>query len=195
MWLIAGLGNPGRRYAGTRHNAGYMVVDALLDCLQARPARARLGAEVAETTVAGTKVIFCKPMEFMNMSGLAVARAAGFWKISPSQILVVHDEMDLELGRLKVGQGGGTAGHNGLHSIVAELGTEAFCRLRFGIGRPPARWEGADFVLADFAAEERKILPNLIEGAAEVVTTVVRDGLVAAMNKFNRRSKSKEGAA
>ncbi|MGD0837142.1 MAG: aminoacyl-tRNA hydrolase [Polyangia bacterium] len=195
MWLVAGLGNPGRQYAGNRHNAGYMVVDALLGRLAARPARTRLGAELAEASVAGTKVIFCKPMEFMNASGSAIARTAGFWKIPPARILVVHDEMDLELGRLKLAESGGTAGHNGLRSIVAELGTEAFCRLRFGIGRPPARWEGADFVLADFTADERKALPDLLEEAADVTTTVVQDGLVAAMNKFNRRSKSKGSAA
>ncbi len=195
MWLVAGLGNPGRQYAGTRHNAGFMVVDELLRRFAVQPARAKMGAELSEAAVAGTKVIFCKPMEFMNVSGSAIARAAGFWKIPPRQILVVHDDMDIEVGRLKLADGGGTGGHNGLRSIVAELGTEDFCRLRFGIGRPPAHWEGADYVLADFSAEERKALPNLIEEAADVAQAVVQDGLVAAMNKFNRRKKNNGGAA
>lgn len=195
MWLVAGLGNPGRQYAGTRHNAGFMVVDELQRRFATQPARTKMGAELAEGSLAGTKVIFCKPMEFMNVSGQAIARAAGFWKVPPRQILVVHDDMDLELGRLKLVESGGTGGHNGLRSIVAELGTESFCRLRFGIGRPPANWEGADYVLAEFGADERKQLPDLVEEAADVAQTVLQDGLVTAMNKFNRRKKPSGGAA
>ena len=195
MWLCAGLGNPGQQYAGNRHNAGFMVVDELLRRAGAQPPRTKMGAELSEATWAGTKVVFCKPMEFMNVSGQAISRAAGFWKIPPRQILVVHDDMDLDFGRFKLIEGGGTGGHNGLKSIVAELGTEAFCRIRFGIGRPPANWQGADFVLADFSAEERKILPDLVEEAADAVEAVIKDGLVAAMNKFNRRKKETTGGA
>ena len=195
MWLCAGLGNPGRQYAETRHNIGFMVVDEILGRLASPPARARMGAELSEATLGGSKVIFCKPMEFMNVSGQAISRAAGFWKIPPQQILVVHDDLDLDFGRLKLVQGGGTGGHNGLRSIVAGLGTDAFCRLRFGIGRPPANWEGADYVLADFSAAEKKILPNLVEEAADAAQAIVKDGLVAAMNKFNRRKKSETGGA
>jgi peptidyl-tRNA hydrolase, PTH1 family len=190
MWLIAGLGNPGRQYAGNRHNAGFMVVDEILRRLAAKPPRARMGAELSEAAVGGNKVIFCKPMEFMNTSGAAISRAAGFWKIPSQQVLVVHDDMDLDFGRMKLVEGGGTGGHNGLRSIVAELGTQEFCRLRFGIGRPPPNWEGADYVLADFSAEERKMLPDLVEEAAQAGETIVKDGLTAAMNRFNRRKKT-----
>jgi PTH1 family peptidyl-tRNA hydrolase len=195
MWLVAGLGNPGSEYAGNRHNVGFMVVDHLLPRMGARSPRTRMGAELAEAATGRNKVIFCKPMEFMNTSGSAIRRAAGFWKIPPQHVLVVHDDMDLDFGRMKLVQGGGTGGHNGLRSIVAELGTDAFCRLRFGIGRPPPAWEGADFVLADFSIEERKILPDLIEVAAQAAETVVKDGLVPALNKFNRRKKQQTGGA
>lgn len=195
MWMVAGLGNPGRQYAGNRHNAGFMVIDEILRRVDAQPPRTRMGAELSEASVGGTKVIFCKPMEFMNTSGGAISRAAGFWKIPSQQILVVHDDMDLDFGRMKLVEGGGTGGHNGLRSIVSSLGTEAFCRLRFGIGRPPANWEGADFVLADFNTQERQILPNLVEEAADAAQAIVQGGLVTAMNKFNRRKKTETGGA
>jgi PTH1 family peptidyl-tRNA hydrolase len=195
MWLLAGLGNPGRQYADNRHNVGFMVADEILQRTGAKPPRSRMGAELSEAAIGRNKVILCKPMEFMNLSGSAIGRAASFWKIPPRRILVVHDDMDLDFGRLKLVEGGGTGGHNGLRSIVDALGNEAFCRLRFGIGRPPPAWEGADFVLADFSAEERKILPDLIEEAALAAQTVVKDGLVVAMNKFNRRRKKQTGGA
>jgi peptidyl-tRNA hydrolase, PTH1 family len=195
MWLVAGLGNPGRQYAGNRHNAGFMIVDEILRRVDAQPPRARMGAEISEASVGGEKVIFCKPMEFMNVSGAAVGKAAGFWKIPSRQILVIHDDMDLDFGRMKLVEGGGTGGHNGLRSIVSMLGTEAFCRLRFGIGRPPPSWEGADFVLADFTNQERQILADLVEEAADASQAIVKDGLVVAMNKFNRRKKETTGGA
>jgi peptidyl-tRNA hydrolase, PTH1 family len=191
MWLVVGLGNPGRQYAGNRHNAGFMVVDELARRAGANTPRLRMGAELAEASLRGSKVIFCKPMEFMNTSGFPVGRAASFWKIAPAQTLVVHDDMDLEFGRLRLAQGGGTGGHNGLRSIVSGFGSEAFGRLRFGIGRPPAGWQGADYVLADFLAEERKVLPDLIEEAADAAEVVVKEGVVAAMNRFNRKKKPK----
>jgi peptidyl-tRNA hydrolase, PTH1 family len=190
MWLVVGLGNPGRQYAGNRHNAGFMVVDELMRRSGAPTPRRRMGAELAETALGTTKVIFCKPMDFMNTSGFPVSRAGTFWKIAPSELVVVHDDMDLEFGRLKLAEGGGTGGHNGLRSIVAELGTEAFCRVRFGIGRPPPAWQGADYVLADFSAEERQMLPDLLEEAADATQAIVREGLVTAMNQFNRRKKN-----
>jgi PTH1 family peptidyl-tRNA hydrolase len=192
MWLVVGLGNPGRQYAGNRHNAGFMVLDELMRQSGAGTPRSRLGAEIAEATMGRKKVIFCKPMDFMNTSGFAVSRAGAFWKIPPEQTVVVHDDMDLEFGRLKLVEGGGTGGHNGLRSIVAELGTQDFCRLRFGIGRPPPAWQGADYVLADFSTEERRALPNLLEEAASAARAVIEDGLVVAMNRFNKRKKNSE---
>jgi PTH1 family peptidyl-tRNA hydrolase len=193
MWLVVGLGNPGRQYAGNRHNAGFMVIDELMRQSGAGTPRRRLGAEIAEAALGGTKVIFCKPMDFMNTSGFAIRRTAAFWKIPPAQTVVVHDDMDLDFGRLKLAEAGGTGGHNGLRSIVTELGTESFCRVRFGISRPPPAWEGADYVLADFSPEERRALPDLLEEAAGATRAIVEDGLVAAMNRFNRRKKDETG--
>lgn len=192
MWLVVGLGNPGRQYAGNRHNVGFMVLDCLMRQVGAGSSRQRMGAEIAEATLGRTKVIFCKPMEFMNASGFAVSRAGSFWKIPLAQTVVVHDDMDLDFGRLKLAEAGGTGGHNGLRSIVAETGSEGFCRVRFGIGRPPPAWDGADFVLADFSQEERRTLPDLLEVAASATRTVVEDGVVAAMNRFNQRKKQDE---
>ena len=189
MWLVVGLGNPGRQYAGNRHNAGFMVVDRLMRDLDASTPRVRFGAELAETTVGRTKVIFCKPMELMNASGFAIGRVAAFWKIPPEHTVVVHDDMDLDFGRLKLAEGGGAGGHNGLRSIVAELGTEGFPRVRVGIGRPPPAWEGADYVLTDFSLEERRALPDLLKEAASATRAIIEDGLVAAMNRYNRKKK------
>ena len=194
MWLLVGLGNPGSRYARNRHNAGFMVVDELWRRAGAPAPREKLGAQLSEATLAGEHVLFCKPQEFMNCSGLAVQRAAAFWKIPPAQAVVVHDEMDVPFGRLKLGFSGGTGGHNGLQSIIQEWGSPDFARVRFGIGRPPAQWDAADYVLADFADDERRLLPDLIGEAADATETIVKRGLQAAMTRFNKRKKSESEA-
>jgi peptidyl-tRNA hydrolase len=194
MWLLVGLGNPGSRYAGNRHNAGFMVVDELWRRAGAPAPRLKLGAELSEATVAGEHVLMCKPMEFMNCSGLAVQRAAAFWKIPPERAVVVHDELDMPFSRLKLGLGGGSGGHNGLQSIIQEWGSPDFARVRFGIGRPPAQWDAADYVLADFAEDERRLLPELIGEAADATETIVKSGLQAAMNIFNKRKKNESEA-
>jgi PTH1 family peptidyl-tRNA hydrolase len=194
MWLLVGLGNPGSRYAGNRHNAGFMVLDEICRRAGAPAPRLKLGAELSEATLAGEHVMFCKPQEFMNCSGLAVQRAAAFWKIPPAQAVVVHDEMDVPFGRLKLGFGGGTGGHNGLQSIIQEWGSPEFARVRVGIGRPPAQWNTADYVLADFATDERRVLPDVIGEAADATETIVKRGLQAAMNRFNKRKKSESEA-
>jgi peptidyl-tRNA hydrolase, PTH1 family len=187
MWLVAGLGNPGRQYAGNRHNVGFMIVEELLRRSGADTPRLRMGAELAFATLGRSKVILCRPMDFMNTSGFPLRRVSAFWKIPPEQTVVVHDDMDLDFGRLKLADGGGSGGHNGLRSIIAELGTEGFPRVRVGIGRPPPAWEGADYVLADFSQEERRALPDLLKEAASATQTIITDGLVAAMNRFNRK--------
>ena len=192
MWLVVGLGNPGTRYAGNRHNAGFMVVDELIRRTGAPVPRLKMGAELTEGALGGERVLFCKPMEFMNCSGQAVNRAAAFWKVSPEQALVIHDELDLPFGRLKLAQGGGTGGHNGLGSIVKDWGTPGFNRIRFGIGRPPAQWDAAAYVLADFTADERHALPGVIDEAAVAAETILKSGMVAAMNRFNRKKNESE---
>jgi PTH1 family peptidyl-tRNA hydrolase len=195
MWLVVGLGNPGTRYAGNRHNAGFMVVDELIRRTGAPAPRLKMGAELSEGSLGRERVLFCKPMEFMNCSGQAVSRAATFWKVGPAQTLVIHDELDIPYGRLKLVQGGGTGGHNGLGSIVKEWGSPGFNRIRFGIGRPPAQWDVAAYVLADFSSDERRTLPGLINDAADAAEAIVTSGMVTAMNKFNRKKNESEGAA
>jgi PTH1 family peptidyl-tRNA hydrolase len=188
VWLLVGLGNPGPKYQGTRHNIGFHVVDRLASRAGASPSRAKLGAEIAEGRLGSERVLLCKPMEFMNTSGQAVVRVARFWKIAAAQTVVVHDELDVPFGRLKLAAGGGHGGHNGLRSIIAESGTSDFARVRFGIGRPPAGWKGADYVLADFTAAERELLPELEDRAAAAVEAIVNSGLSAAMNRFNGKA-------
>ena len=133
MWLVVGLGNPGSQYQTNRHNVGFMVVDELLRRGRAPAPRAKFGAEINEASVAGDKALFCKPMEFMNVSGQVVQRVAQFWKVTPAETVVVHDELDIPFSRLKLGAGGGHGGHNGLRSIIADWGTADFVRVRFGI--------------------------------------------------------------
>jgi PTH1 family peptidyl-tRNA hydrolase len=194
MWLVVGLGNPGSRYARNRHNAGFMVVDELRRRAGSPASRLKLGAELSEATLAGEPVLLCKPLEFMNCSGLAVQRAAAFWKIPPEQAVVVHDELDVPLGRLKLSVGGGSGGHNGLQSIIQEWGSPDFSRVRLGIGRPPVQWDAADYVLADFAEDERRLLPDLISEAADATETIVKSGVQVAMNIFNKRKKNESEA-
>ena len=189
MWLVVGLGNPGSEYARTRHNVGFMVIDELSGRTAAGSPKAKLGAEICEGKLGDERLLLCKPMEFMNTSGEAVNRVATFWKVPLERIVVVHDDLDIELGRLKLGTGGGAGGHNGLRSLIANLGA-AFGRVRVGIGRPVG--DGAGYVLGGFSKAEQKDLPAVLLDASDAVAMVVRDGMSAAMNKFNRKSEPKK---
>jgi len=198
VWLVVGLGNPGREYEGTRHNVGFLTVDALMARSGAPALRAKFGAEVGEAELGPRsgriRVLLCKPMEFMNVSGQAVARVARFWKIAPTETVVVHDDLDLPFGRLKLGAGGGHGGHNGLRSLIADWGTPAFARVRVGVGRPaPGRQDPADYVLANFSRAEQKDLPDVCAQAAEAVEAIVGVGLTAAMNRFNGKTVAAGG--
>lgn len=190
MFLVVGLGNPGRQYQGNRHNVGFRVVDQLAARAGNPPARAKYGAELFEIALGGERAILCKPMEFMNVSGQAVRQLAGFYKIPAERTIVVHDELDLPFARLKLGAGGGAGGHNGVRSLIAELGTPDFARVRVGVDRPPPEWKGADYVLANFTGAEQNALPALLDRAADAVEEIVARGLMAAMNKFNTKPKS-----
>jgi PTH1 family peptidyl-tRNA hydrolase len=189
MHLVVGLGNPGPEYRDNRHNLGFMVVDVLGARGRGSSPRAKFGAELSEVTLAGARVLLCKPMEFMNVSGQAVARVAGFWKIPVADVIVVYDELDLPFGRLKLGTGGGHGGHNGVRSMLSSLGDAGFARVRVGIGRPPAGHDPADFLLSDFSRAEAKELPDVIGAAADAVEAIVKGGVTAAMNKFNGKAK------
>jgi peptidyl-tRNA hydrolase, PTH1 family len=190
VWLLVGLGNPGAKYAGTRHNVGFHVIDRLASRAGAAGAREKSGAVVAEGRLGSERILLCKPMEFMNVSGQSLVRVARFWKIDAAQTVVVHDELDVPFGRLKLAGGGGHGGHNGLRSIIAEWGTADFSRVRFGISRPAPGRDAADYVLQDFSAIERQALPELQDRAADAVEAIVASGLTTAMNKFNGKAGS-----
>ncbi len=183
--LIVGLGNPGSSYAGNRHNVGFMVVDELASRVDGRFTSHKAGANVLETWLAGRRVVLARPRSFMNVSGPAVAGTARYFKIPPTDVVIVHDDLDLDYGVLKLKRGGGEGGHNGLRSITACLGSKDYLRVRFGIGRPPGRMDPADFVLRDFSAEQRRELDLLVDRGADAVEQLLTQGLAATQNQLH----------
>lgn len=189
-WLVAGLGNPGDRYAATRHNVGQMVVDELAERIGARFSRhAKANARVAEgrTAPGAPKLILAKPNTYMNESGGPIAQLRGYYDLPVERIIVVHDELDIDFDALRLKQGGGHGGHNGLRDTAKALGAPDFLRVRVGIGRPPGRQDPADFVLAPFSKQERETLPILIQEAADAVELIAAEGLLAAQNDVHAR--------
>jgi PTH1 family peptidyl-tRNA hydrolase len=187
-WLVVGLGNPGREYAGNRHNIGFGVADLLASRAGAKFGRhKRAVAEVAEGRLGfgGPKLILVKPLTYMNLSGAPVVSLAQFFKVPVDNVLAVHDELDVPFGQVRVKRGGGEGGHNGLRSMSKSLGSKEYARVRFGIGRPPGRQDPADYVLSDFSGAERKELDFLIDRAADVVEAVVLEGVEWAQNKYH----------
>jgi PTH1 family peptidyl-tRNA hydrolase len=191
--LVVGLGNPGKKYAGNRHNVGFMVVERLARQHGLPDFKEKFSGvwTKGELAAAGSRhpVALLEPHTFMNLSGDAVQPAAAFLKVEPARVIVVHDELDLPWRDLRLKIGGGHAGHNGLRSIMQRLATPEFVRIRVGIGRPPPGWKGdvADFVLQDFDALERAELPEVIDRACGAVERIVADGLTAAMQHFNTK--------
>lgn len=185
LLLVVGLGNPGPRYAGNRHNVGFLVLDELGARVGGKFKAHRSNADVLEGRLAGRRVVLAKPRSFMNVSGGPVAGVARFYKASPSALVVVHDELDLPHGTVRLKLGGGESGHNGLRSISKSLGTRDYYRVRFGVGRPPGRMDPADFVLRDFSAAQRKELPFDVDRCADAVEALVGKGLEAAQNAFH----------
>ena len=186
--LVAGLGNPGPKYAANRHNVGFMVADALAGRIGGRFAVVRKArAEVCEARlgVGGPRVILVKPMTYMNLSGESVAPLAQYFGIAPESVIAVHDELDIPFGQIRIKRGGGEGGHNGLRSLTKVLGTKDYARVRFGIGRPPGRQDVADYVLKDFAKAERPEVDLNIELAADAVEAIIEKGFVMAQNVFN----------
>ncbi len=183
LWLVAGLGNPGPKYEKSRHNVGFMVLDALAEAARAswRGERCEaLGSKIAGPN--GQTYQLLKPLTFMNLSGQAVGEAARFYHIEPSHVIVIHDEMDIPLGELRLKMGGGAAGHNGIKSIISHIGPD-FYRIRIGIGKAPG--VGADFVLGDFNSQERPILSEVKILAMQALDALVGEGLNKAQNRFH----------
>lgn len=186
-WLVVGLGNPGAQYAGNRHNVGQMVVDEVASSIGATFKTHKTGARVAEGFLrpGGPKLVIAKSNGYMNTSGGPVAALLKFYTVPLERLIVVHDELDLPFDTVRLKFGGGHGGHNGLRDIAKAAGAPDYTRVRVGIGRPPGRQDPADYVLKDFSGTERSTLPNLIGDAADAVTAVVDDGLVAAQQRFH----------
>jgi peptidyl-tRNA hydrolase, PTH1 family len=197
MKLIAGLGNPGREYAGTRHNVGFMVLEELAARHRLSFNQQKFEADTAAGQMGSEKVLLLKPQTFMNLSGQSVVPAARFYKVAAVDLVVVHDELDLPLGRIQVKLGGGAGGHNGVKSILGLLGEDGFVRVRVGIGKPEVAGEKRNsvvgHVLGGFGKDEQKLAEQVIARAADAVERVVEKGAAVAMNEFNRKEPLANG--
>ena len=185
VWLLVGLGNPGPGYAGNRHNVGFMVLDLLAERMGSRFKAHKGRADVVEGRLAGVRAVLAKPKSYMNESGGPAASLRDFYKVPVERIVVVHDELDIPYGMLRLKAGGCDNGHNGLKSLTRSLGSRDYLRVRFGIGRPPGRQDPADYVLKDFAGAERKELPFHVDRAADAAEALVTGPLEAAQNVFH----------
>lgn len=186
-FLVVGLGNPTSRYQATRHNVGYRVADSLLS---SEPTFEKFDGVMGKLTLERQSVVVLKPQTYMNLSGRSVRPAMDFYKVDHSRLIVVHDELDVAFGQVRLKWGGGEAGHNGLRSISQELGTKDYVRLRVGIGRPPKEFLGqvADFVLQAFPPAEEALIDDLVQKATSAIRLVLGRGFDSAMNEVNRRN-------
>ena len=185
MLIIAGLGHPGKEYENTRHNAGFMVMDALAEKIGADISEKKHKALCGKGVIGGEKVILMKPQTYMNSSGESIRAAADYYKVDPEDILIVYDDISLAPGQLRIRAKGSAGGHNGIKSIIAHLGTQEFPRVKVGVGEKPSRMDLADYVLGHFSAPEAKVMEEASERAADAIRTILTDGADAAMNRFN----------
>jgi len=187
MYLLAGLGNPGPQYSRTRHNVGFMLLDYLARETGVGFVESRWKALTAKTVISGTRVVMLKPETYMNLSGIAVSQAAYFYKVDPGKIIVIHDDLDIELGRIKMVSGGGDGGHKGVRSIIEHLGTADFPRVKIGIGRPAGPVPPDKYVLANFAPEELAVVNQKMPAVADGIKILLQFGISAAMNTVNQK--------
>lgn len=185
IFLVVGLGNPGREYGGTRHNIGFRIADRLAETLGVRFSRQQNQAFVASAARGGDKVVLAKPQTFMNLSGRSVAGLLRFYKVPVAHLLVCCDDIDLPFGTIRLRASGGSAGQRGMQSILDALATRDVPRLRFGVGRPPGRMDAADFVLRTFDSSEEEAVPLYVDKAAQAALTFLERGINEAMNRFN----------
>lgn len=184
-FLIAGLGNPGLEYRRTRHNFGFLALEALAEDAKLPLKRVKFKAMIAEGRLEGKPVVLAKPLTYMNDSGTSIISLMHFFKIDLNHLLIIHDDLDLPFGTIRLRADGGTSGQRGMASIIDKLGTQTFPRMRLGIGRPPGQMESADYVLQRFSKAEDEVLKIVLKFAVEAAQTFVRDGLVTAMNRYN----------
>lgn len=187
MYLIVGLGNPDLKYAGTRHNIGFEAAVYLHDMLHFSPERGKFQALISQGEIEGEPCILCRPMTYMNQSGIAVQAVAGFYKIPADQIIIMYDDIALPVGHLRLRKGGSAGGHNGMKSIIAHLGTQEFPRVRMGVGEKPQGWDLADYVLGRFTAEEIPVMQTCAQEAAKAAQAIVARGMDKAMNLYNTK--------
>ena len=192
MILIAGLGNPGKEYENTRHNAGFLVLDTLAQKLGADLSERKHRALCGKAVIGGQKVILLKPQTYMNSSGESIRAAADYYKVPPEDILVVYDDISLAPGQLRIRAKGSAGGHNGIKSIIAHLGTQEFPRVKVGIGEKPPRMDLADYVLGHFSSGEKKIIEEAAKEAADAICEIVNVGIEQAMNDHNRRKEEQK---
>jgi len=184
-FLIAGLGNPGREYRDTRHNVGFMLLDRIAERLNTQFSRVEMKSLVTKSNYHGRRLVLAKPQTYMNLSGQPVASLLRFYKIDISNLLVVYDEVDLPLGVLRMRPAGGSAGHKGMESIIASLGTDEYPRMRIGIGRPPGKKAAANYVLQNFQKSEYELVLSTLDRGVDAVFCFIEENLEAAMNQFN----------
>ncbi len=195
MRLLVGLGNPGRQYDDTRHNVGFRVVDKVADRLGIGVDDKKFNARVGRGRLGSDAILLMKPQTFMNLSGESVGPALGFFKATTDDVVVVHDDLDLPVGKVKLKRGGGHGGHNGLRSLIKHLPDDRFIRVRIGIGRPPPEWDTADYVLSKFRSDEWSAIDDALATAADAAEAIFNDGISKAMAKFNRDPEKVSGAA
>ena len=190
QWVIAGLGNPGAKYDGTRHNVGFLALDLLAQELGITVNRSRFKALCGEGTIDGQRVVLMKPQTFMNLSGESVRELSDYYKIPAENIIVIYDDISLDVGQLRIREKGSAGGHNGIKNIILHLGTEVFPRIKVGVGEKPKGWDLADYVLGRYSAEDRKIIDEAQKEAAEAVKMMVMDDVRGAMNRYNTKKKA-----
>ena len=189
MYVIAGLGNPGREYEGTRHNVGFMTLDALADKYNIDVREKAFKGLIGKGMIEGNKVILVKPQTYMNLSGESVRELVNYYKVDPeSELIVVYDDISLAPGQIRIRKKGSAGGHNGIKNIIANLGTDHFMRVKVGVGEKPKNWDLADYVLSPFTKDERPLVNLAIEHAAKAIEQMLNGDVDAAMNEYNRKS-------
>ncbi|MBS6161366.1 MAG: aminoacyl-tRNA hydrolase [Firmicutes bacterium] len=193
MFLIAGLGNPGRQYEKTRHNMGFDTIDELIDRHRIPQGGIAHKAMYGKGMIAGEKVLAVKPLTYMNLSGESLRECVNYYKLDPeTQMIVIYDDIDLEPGQIRIRKKGSAGGHNGIKSIIAQLGTQNFYRIKVGVGAKPKGWDLADYVLGRFSSDERIAVDKAIKEAADAVEMILKDGIEATMNHYNRKNKQEQ---
>ena len=193
MFLIAGLGNPGRQYEKTRHNMGFDTIDELIDRHRIPQGGIAHKAMYGKGMIAGEKVLAVKPLTYMNLSGESLRECVNYYKLDPeTKMIVIYDDIDLEPGQIRIRKKGSAGGHNGIKSIIAQLGTQNFYRIKVGVGAKPKGWDLADYVLGRFSSDERIAVDKAIKEAADAVEMILKDGIEAAMNHYNRKNKQEQ---